>query len=198
MANDKFTQKAFELITGLETYQSPYAETISSPEELVSSLTETAAIKTASISAGLSLPGGFFSLITILPELFIVYRIQGHLIKDIASVYGKEAYVTKELLIYCMFKQTSLHLVERIIEDLGTKIIIRPTTLKVMESLLQKIGIHLSKSFIKSKLLKWLPLLGAVLTGGLTYLDTKYVASTAVGMFSKEIEIHNENSIENV
>ena len=40
-------------------------------------------------------------------------------------------------------------------------------------------------------MLKWLPLLGAVLTGGLTYLDTKYVAATATGLFAKDIIIES-------
>jgi hypothetical protein len=189
MGNDNFTERAFDLITGIEAYNSPYAETIGDPAEIAEELTQAAAIKTAAISAGLSLPTGVFSIFTILPELFMVYRIQGHLIKDIASLYGKEALVTKELLIYCMFKQTSLHLVERLLEDVGTKIIIRPTTIRFVESLLQKLGMNLSKKLIRTQLLKWLPLLGAALTGGLTYIDTKYVAATASGLFAKEILI---------
>lgn len=189
MAKDNFTERAFDLITGIEAYQSPYAETIGDPEEIAKELTLSAAIKTAGISAGLSLPVGILSIFTILPELFMIYRIQGHLVKDIASLYGKEALVTKELLIYCMFKQTSLHLVERLLEDAGTKVIIRPTTIRFVESLLEKIGIHLSKNLIRKQLLKWLPLLGAALTGGLTFLDTQYVAATASGLFAKEIVV---------
>ena len=191
MATDNFTERAFDLITGIEAYNSPYAETVGDPAEIAEELTQAAALKTAAISAGLSLPTGVFSIFTILPELFMVYRIQGHLIKDIASLYGKEALVTKELLIYCMFKQTSLHLVERLLEDVGTKIIIRPTTIRFVESLLQKLGMNLSKKLIRTQLLKWLPLLGAALTGGLTYLDTKYVAATASGLFAKEILIES-------
>jgi hypothetical protein len=190
--SDRFTDRLFEFLTGIEAYESPYAETVSSPEDMIENLTNSAALKTASLSAALSLPVGIFSIVTILPELFLIYRIQGQLIKDIASLYGKEAFVTKELLIYCMFKQTSLHLVERIIEDIGTKIIIRPSTLKFLESLLQKIGIQVSKKIFKGSVLKFLPVFGAILTGGLTYLDTKYISSTAVGMFSKDMQIASE------
>ena len=191
MAKDNFTERAFDLITGIEAYNSPYAETVGDPAEIAEELTQSAALKTAGISAGLSLPTGLFSIFTILPELFMVYRIQGHLIKDIASLYGKEALVNKELLIYCMFKQTGLHLVERLLEDVGTKIIIRPTTIRFIESLLEKLGMNLSKKLIRTQLLKWLPLLGAALTGGLTYLDTKYVAATASGIFAKDILIES-------
>ena len=191
MATDSFTERVFDLITGIEAYHSPYAETVGDPLEIAEELTKSAALKTAGISAGLSLPTGLFSIFTILPELFMVYRIQGHLIKDIASLYGKEALVSKGLLIYCMFKQTSLHLVERLLEDVGTMIIIRPTTIRFVESILQKIGLNLSKKLIRSQLLKWLPLLGAALTGGLTYLDTKYVSATAVGIFGKDILVES-------
>ncbi|MBP7283719.1 MAG: hypothetical protein KBA66_19180 [Leptospiraceae bacterium] len=191
MATETFTEHVFDLITGIEGYQSPYAETIGDPAIIAEELTQSAALKTAGISAGLSLPTGVFSIFTILPELFMVYRIQGHLIKDIASLYGKEALVTKELLIYCMFKQTSLHLVERLLEDVGTKIIIRPTTIRFIESILQKIGLNLSKNLIRKQMLKWLPLLGAALTGGFTYLDTKYIAATATGLFAKDILVES-------
>lgn len=65
------------------------------------------------------------------------------------------------------------------------------TTIRFIESLLEKLGMNLSKKLIRTQLLKWLPLLGAALTGGLTYLDTKYVAATASGIFAKDILIES-------
>ncbi|MGE8721081.1 hypothetical protein ACO2KH_08520 [Leptospira terpstrae] len=185
-----FLEGLVELFAGLEDYRSPYAPTIQPPDNLIQELVQNASFKSGLVSATCSLPPGPLGILSILPELLFVYRIQGHLILDIAALYGKEVQVTKELLLYCLFKHGGAQVFRKIIEESSLKILIRPTTVRVFQTMLEKLGILISKSIIRKQFARWIPIGGAVLTGTFAYYDTKRVGKTAMDLFSKEI--HSE------
>ncbi|MCW7488201.1 hypothetical protein [Leptospira meyeri] len=185
--SEGFLDGLIELFAGLEDYRSPYAPTIQPPDDLIRELVQNASFKSGLISATCSLPPGPLGILSILPELLFMYRIQGHLILDIAALYGKEVQVTKELLLYCLFKHGGAHVFRKIIEESSLKILIRPTTVKVFQTLLEKLGLLISKSIIRKQFARWIPIGGAVVTGTFAYYDTKRVGKTAMDLFSKEI-----------
>ncbi|MBE7412783.1 MAG: EcsC family protein [Leptospiraceae bacterium] len=184
---DSISKYLITLFSGIDNYNSPYAKTVNDPSEIVDSLIQSASLKSAAISASLSLPPGPFGWISVLPELLIIFRIQGHLIKDIAALYGKEVKVNRELLLYCMFKHGSAHIFRRMVEETSARIIIRPTTIQFFEKIIKLIGMQISKKMLKGNLLRWVPLIGATLTGGFAYLDTRTVGKTTKELFAKEI-----------
>ncbi|MCG6150803.1 hypothetical protein [Leptospira bandrabouensis] len=185
--SEGFLEGLIELFAGLEDYRSPYAPTIQPPDNLIQELVQNASFKSGLVSATCSLPPGPLGILSILPELMFLYRIQGHLILDIAALYGKEVQVTKELLLYCLFKHGGAHVFRKIIEESSLKILIRPTTVKVFQTLLEKLGLMISKSLIRKQFARWIPIGGAVVTGTFAYYDTKRVGKTAMELFSKEI-----------
>ncbi|TGM72328.1 hypothetical protein EHR01_13745 [Leptospira mtsangambouensis] len=182
-----FLDGIIELFAGLEDYRSPYAPTIQPPDDLIRELVQNASFKSGLVSATCSLPPGPLGILSILPELLFMYRIQGHLILDIAALYGKEVQVTKELLLYCLFKHGGAHVFRKIIEESSLKILIRPTTVRVFQTMLEKLGLLISKSIIRKQFARWIPIGGAVVTGTFAYYDTKRVGQTAMDLFSKEI-----------
>ncbi|XDD54053.1 hypothetical protein AB3N62_16505 [Leptospira sp. WS4.C2] len=185
--SEGFLDGLVELFAGLEDYRSPYAPTIQPPDNLIQELVQNASFKSGLVSATCSLPPGPLGILSILPELLFVYRIQGHLILDIAALYGKEVQVTRELLLYCLFKHGGAHVFRKIIEESSLKILIRPTTVRVFQTMLEKLGILISKSIIRKQFARWIPIGGAVVTGTFAYYDTKRVGQTAMDLFSKEI-----------
>lgn len=185
--SEGFLEGLIELFAGLEDYRSPYAPTIQPPDNLIQELVQNASFKSGLVSATCSLPPGPLGILSILPELLFLYRIQGHLILDIAALYGKEVQVTKELLLYCLFKHGGAHIFRKIIEESSLKILIRPTTVKVFQTMLEKLGLMISKSLIRKQFARWIPIGGAVVTGTFAYYDTKRVGKTAMELFSKEI-----------
>lgn len=185
--SEGFLDGLVELFAGLEDYRSPYAPTIQPPDNLIQELVQNASFKSGLISATCSLPPGPLGILSILPELLFVYRIQGHLILDIAALYGKEVQVTKELLLYCLFKHGGAHVFRKIIEESSLKILIRPTTVRVFQTMLEKLGLMISKSILRKQFARWIPIGGAVVTGTFAYYDTKRVGKTAMDLFSKEI-----------
>lgn len=193
-ALDQFVDSLFQMIVGVEEYVSPFRRNEPYPpyeaEKLTDELIKNAAFKTASISATCALPGGFAGFLTILPELIMIFRIQGYLVKDIASIYGKEAQLTKELLLFSLFKNGGAHLFRKFVEETSVRILIRPTTVRAFQGFLKSIGLTVTRRIIRKNLTRWIPLAGAALTGGFTYFDTMSVGKNAKELFSKDIIIY--------
>ncbi|TGK21243.1 hypothetical protein EHO61_05210 [Leptospira fluminis] len=182
------SERILSLLTGLNSYRSPYAKTIGEPSDFIDGLTQKASIQSALASGALSLPTGAFGAITLAPETFLVLRIQGKLIKDIAALYGKESQVTEELMAYCLFNdRTSIF--RNILREVGSRILIRPATWELMRQGILRVAKSLrnSSSSGGKKRGIWISLLGSALSGGLSYSETKKVAHRAQSVFSKEI-----------
>ena len=58
------------------------------PLQAARALTQAAASKAATVSGALAMAPGPFGLLTVLPDLVAVWRIQSQLVSDIAAVYG--------------------------------------------------------------------------------------------------------------
>jgi hypothetical protein len=185
---DIFLQKLVEMLSGIQEYKSPYSKITENPELVVDEIIKNCAWKASTISATCSLPGGVFGFFTLLPELVMIFRIQGMMIKDIASVYGKEAQLNRELLLFCLFKHGGAHLFRKFIEETGVKILIRPTTVRAFQALLQKVGLDISKRVLRKNFTRWVPFAGAAITGTFAFLDTKAVGKNTKEIFTKEIE----------
>ncbi len=186
--NPSFLEGLVELFSGFENYRSPYAPTVQPPGDMADSLIQNACFKTGLVSATCSLPPGPLGLLTIIPELMMIYRIQGQLVMDIAALHGKEAQVTKELLLYCIFKHGSAQVFRKVIEESSLRILVRPTTVKFFQSLLEKVGLMVTRSILRKQFARWIPVLGAIVTGGFAFMDTKKVGILSKEVFSKEIE----------
>lgn len=190
---EEFLERMFEFLSGIDSYESPYANYTSLDDEdrlrIAKDLTNQSALRAGTISASFSLPGGPIGFLTLIPEVFMIFRIQGNLVKDIASLYGKEAQLTKELLMFSMFKHGGAHLFRKFIEETGVRVLIRPTTVRAFQGLLQKLGLTISRKILKKNLARWVPFAGAAITGSFAYFDTKTVGQNALDLFSKEISI---------
>lgn len=68
-----------------DSHEEPAADPDSRAEELISS----AALRSALIAGPLSLPPGPLGVVTILPELTTIWRLQAQLVADLAKVYGQ-------------------------------------------------------------------------------------------------------------
>ncbi|PJZ67025.1 hypothetical protein EHQ27_13380 [Leptospira wolffii] len=182
------SDQVLDLLSGLHSYRSPYAKTIGEPSDFIHELTQKASLQTAGASALLSLPSGRLGAATLAPELVLILRIQGKLVKDIAALYGKEQQVTPELMAYCLFQERSSFF-RNFLKEAGARILVRPVTW----NLLRQLAFQIARSFHKGKKVEapkrklWIPILGSLLSGGLSYTDTKKIAYRTKDLFSKDI-----------
>ena len=157
-----------------------------SPRARAHALAETAARVTAGISAGAAMAPGPLGLLTLLPDLVAVWRVQSQLVADIGAVYGKDAMLTKEQMLYCLFKHTASHVTRDLVLRAGERFIVRPATGLALQAMAAKIGVKVAQKTAGKAFARWAPLVGAIGVGGYAYYDTKKVAANAIELFSGE------------
>lgn len=180
--HEKINQLLLELLTNLPE---PRKEALSSsPDQLI----KTASLKAAAISGALSLPAGALAIVTLLPDLVAVWKIQAQLVADLAAASGKSAQLTRETLLYCLFGKDAFA-TDDLVVRIGQRYVVRRSSQKVFESFLGKIGLRIGRSLVGDRITRWIPLVGAAVIARYSFKDTAKVGATARELFSSAIEI---------
>lgn len=148
-------------------------------------LTRTAAKKAALTSGSLAMAPGPLGLLTLLPDLLAVWRIQTQMVSDIAAVYGQQGTLTQEHMLYCLFKHSASQAVRDLVVRAGERYLVKHASLAVLQQVAHKLGITVSKKVIGGGISRFLPVVGAMGVGGYAYYDTAKVAATAIELFEK-------------
>lgn len=152
--------------------------------------TANAAAAKAAVTAGtLALPPGAVGWLTILPEMMGVWKIQKQLVADIAALYGKEATLTPEQVMYCLFQHTAAEGVRDLVVRVGQRTLVRKASPMLIGTLTRRIGARLAQRAAGKGMARWLPIVGAVGVGAYAYFDTAQVATTAIDLFEGVIEV---------
>jgi hypothetical protein len=167
---------------------SPEGE-IADPATRANHLTMTAASNAAAVAGALALPPGPLGFLTIIPDLIAVWNIQRQLVADIAACHGKSAELHRETLMYCLFRHAAAQVVRDLVVRLGTRVLLRRTTVATMERSLQRIGLVVSQRALGRGVARWLPIAGAVGVGAYAFYDTVQVGRTAQELFERDLTI---------
>jgi hypothetical protein len=157
------------------------------PEGRARDIARRAARKAAMLSGGLALPPGPLGYLTIIPDLIGIWRIQAQMVADIAGTFGKQASLNREQMLYCLFRHVAAQAVRDLAVRVGERILIRRTTLRLVEETIGRIGIPITQRLAGNAIARWLPVVGAVGVGAYAYYDTRQVAETAIDLFRREI-----------
>ena len=147
-------------------------------------------------SASLSLPPGPLGWLTVLPELVAIWRIQAKMVADIAGAFGQKSTLTREQMLYCLFRHTAAQAVRDLVVRAGERFIVRQATGHALRRIAERIGVKLSQRALRNGLSRLLPAVGAAGVGAYAWLDTRQVAHTAIAMFSHEIAFESARSTE--
>jgi len=170
------------------------------PYERAKEITQKACAKAAAVSGGLALPVGPLGMLTVLPDLVIVWRIQAQMVVDIAAAFGHKKELTQQELMACLFRHvagTALREYERSVplehdERRGKSVLdfvdhfTRSGSRDVAVRVTKQIGQAIVERVAKRAASRIVPLAGAAIVSAYAALDTKEVARTAVEMFSGE------------
>jgi hypothetical protein len=143
-----------------------------------------AAAKASLTAGGFAIPLGPIGWLTILPEMVAVWRIQAQLVADIAALHGQKVQVTREQLIFCLFRHTAAQAVRDLAVRAGERLIVQQATVAVLKKVAEAIGMKIARRALGKSLSRWLPVLGAVGVAGYAWYDTAQVGSTALEMFA--------------
>ncbi len=156
------------------------------PRQVAQALTRKAASKAAMSSGTLAMAPGPFGLLTVLPDLLVVWKIQSQLVSDIAAVYGQSATLSTEHMLYCLFKHSAAQAVRDLAVRAGERWVIRQASGALLQNIVKRLGTRLSQKVLGAGAARFVPLLGAVGVGGYAYYDTAQVAANAIALFEQE------------
>jgi len=183
---DRLTDTILNLISKVPSSSEVYSST---PDARARRIARNAARTSAGISGGAALAPGPLGMLTILPDLVGVWRVQAQMVSDIAAIYGKTATLTQEQMVYCLFKQSAAQLLRDIIVREGGRYLVLPTTMRMMRNLIAKIGVKVGQRSVGKAVARYAPLVGALGVGAYAYYDTQKVADTAIDLFSSEVVV---------
>jgi hypothetical protein len=156
------------------------------PRERARSLANQAAVRAAAVSGTLALPPGPLGVLTLVPDLVVVWRIQAQMVADIGGAYGKTASVTQEQMIYCLFRHAAAQVVRDLGVRAGERFVFRPATIRLIQSVAARLGLTLSQRLIAKSVARWLPVVGSLGVAAYAFYDTGQVAATAIELFDGE------------
>ena len=102
---------------------------------------------------------------------------------DIAATYGKFAQLSREAMVWCLFRHSAAQLVRDIAVRTGSRIVVQKLSFAALEALLRKIGLKVSTRFLGKIALRAIPAIGAVGNGAYSFYDTTEVGKTAAAYF---------------
>lgn len=159
------------------------------PHMRAAELLRVAGLKAGAVSAGLAVAPGPLGILTVIPDLIKVWRIQQQMVADIAACYGKSAQLNPQLMVYCLFRHGAAMLLRDVVARVGERLIVKEAGLRVIQQVLRRVGVQVTQKAVGKSLSRWLPVIGPVLIGGYSWMDTRKVGKTAIDTFSRPIEI---------
>lgn len=160
-----------------------------SPAEASRRLTRQACARAAAAAGSLALPPGPLGWLTILPEMLTVWRIQARLVADIAALHGRTHSLTREQMIWCLFRHTASQAVRDLVVRVGERMVVRPMALSALQGVARRIGFHLTERSVARGAARWLPVAGAAGVAAYAWYDTTQVAKSAIALFELPVEV---------
>ena len=182
----KIQKLLFELVSNIPASNESQS---SDPLARSQAIAQGAALRAAATSGTLALPPGPLGMATILPDLLAIWQIQKQMVADIAAAHGKSPMLTREMMVFCLFKHGAAMLVRDIVVRVGERLLIRRVALRTLQQALQKVGVRITQRVIGQAISRYVPFVGALAIGGYAYYDTTQVAATAIDAFSRQISV---------
>ncbi len=155
---------------------------VEQPAVAARKLARKAARRAAALSGALALPPGALGMLTVIPDLIAIWRIQAQLVADIAGLYGREMQLTRTHMVYCLFRHAATQLARDVVVRTGQRLAMRQLSAGAMRSVLASVGLNVTQRIAGTAASRWVPVIGAAAVAGYAYFDTMQVAKTAIGL----------------
>ena len=154
-----------------------------SPAQRAEAIIQSACKRSAAISASLAIPPGPWGLLTVIPDLALIWDLQARMVADIAAVYGQSATLGREHMLWCLFKHTGAQAFRDLAVRKGERWLVKKASQLVLKQAAQVIGVRLTERAISKSVVRFVPLAGAVGIGLFAWRDTREVGRAAVALF---------------
>ena len=162
----------------------PHAGPSDRPDDAARSIARRAAKQAALLSGSLALPPGPLGLVTVLPDLYLIWRTQRQMVSDLFGVHGRDGELTRSHMLYCLFRHAASHVMRDVAVRSGQRFVVRQLSAGAVSTALGAIGVSVSQRIAGTAAGRWIPLAGAAAVGAYAYWDTMQVAATATRLLS--------------
>jgi len=164
----------------------PRTHEVDDPDRAADEIARAAARQAAILSGSLALPPGPLGMVTVLPDLYLIWKTQRQMVADIFGLYGRAAELSRSHMLYCLFRHAASQVMRDFVVRTGQRIVIEQLSGGAIKHVAGKVGVSLSKRVAGSAASRWVPLAGAAAVGAYAYWDTLQVAKTARRLLADE------------
>jgi hypothetical protein len=164
----------------------PRTQAASDPSMAAHSIARGAARNAALLSASFALPPGPIGMLTVLPDLYLIWKIQRQMVADIFALYGRTAELSRTHMLYCLFRHMASHVLRDVVVRAGERAVVRQLSSSALKSALGSLGLTVAQRVAGPSASRWVPLAGAAAVGAYAYWDTLQVAKTARRLLDAE------------
>lgn len=157
----------------------PRTREVEHPDRAAAGIARTAAQRAALVSGSLALPPGPLGLLTVLPDLYLIWHTQRQMVADIFALYGRSAELSRTHMLYCLFRHAASHVLRDVAVRSGQRFIVTQLSSRALATAAEKVGLAVSQRVIGTAASRWIPLAGAAAVSAYAYWDTLQVAKTA-------------------
>jgi hypothetical protein len=157
----------------------PRTHAVPHPDHDASQIARRAAQRAAVLSGSLALPPGPLGMLTVLPDLYLIWHTQRQMVADIFELYGRTPELTRTHMLYCLFRHAASQVLRDVAVRAGERFVVRQLSGSALGSALNYIGLSLTQRIAGASAGRWVPVVGALAVGGYAYWDTIQVAKTA-------------------
>ncbi len=152
---------------------------VAHPDDTAMELARKAAHRAAIVSGSLALPPGPLGMLTVLPDIYVIWRIQRQMVADIFGLYGRSAELTRTHMLYCLFRHAASQVLRDVAVRAGQRVVLQQLSGGALKGALARVGATVTKRLAGSAAARWVPLAGAAAVASYAYWDTLQVAKTA-------------------
>ncbi len=167
------------------------------PCDTLENMISKASWKAFAVSTAASLPPGPIGVLTILPELIAVTRIQLGLIGKIARYFGKDEMLNGTIIVLILGNAAGITVGREFLKCVDNKIIIQRMSLLALQNFAARIGAKILGRIVARMPTRWIPLVTAPLFGAISKKATERVGWETVTLFSQGFKFTEEDESHN-
>jgi hypothetical protein len=157
----------------------PRTGPVDDPAAAADRIAAIAARNAAMLSGALALPPGPLGMLTVLPDLYLIWKIQRQMVADIFALHGRSVELTPTHMLYCLFRHMASQVLRDVVVRAGERALVQKLSSAALASTLGTLGSTVARRVAGTSAGRWIPLAGAAAVGAYAYWDTLQVARTA-------------------
>jgi hypothetical protein len=157
----------------------PRTHAVSDPDRQADAVARRAAKQAALLSGSLALPPGPFGMLTVLPDLYLIWKTQRQMVADIFALYGRTAELTRTHMLYCLFRHAASQVMRDVVVRAGQRMVVQQLSGGALRGIVNRVGVNVTQRVVGTAATRWVPIAGAAAVGAYAYWDTLQVAKTA-------------------